>query len=141
VGLWVPSSLRKGTSYFLKTRQVDQTRPDEPEGTVVDFVSEALGPGPAVYPECLSSGSRTGSCWNAISGHRFGVILFGSTKEGDESIGLNSSFILRSTGKEPISRGGHLERVLINSVAETRSKKDAKKQTKRFVRVSFEFRL
>ena len=37
VGLWVPLRLRKGTSEDQKTRQVDQTRPDEPEGTVADL--------------------------------------------------------------------------------------------------------
>ena len=37
VGLWVPLRLRKGTSEDQKTRQVDQTRPDEPEGTVADI--------------------------------------------------------------------------------------------------------
>ena len=36
VGLWVPLRLRKGSSEDQKTRQVDQTRPDEPEGTVAD---------------------------------------------------------------------------------------------------------
>ena len=36
VGLWVPLKLRKGRSENQKTRQVDQTRPDEPEGTVAD---------------------------------------------------------------------------------------------------------
>ena len=38
VGLWVPLKLRKGTSEDQKTRQVDQTRPDEPEGTVADLL-------------------------------------------------------------------------------------------------------
>ena len=43
LGLWVPLKLRKGTSEDQKTRQVDQTRPDEPEGTVADFqVRESL---------------------------------------------------------------------------------------------------
>ena len=36
VGLWSPLRLRKGTSEDQKSRQVDQTRPDEPEGTVAD---------------------------------------------------------------------------------------------------------
>jgi hypothetical protein len=36
-GLWILLRLRKGTSEDQKTRQVDQTRPDEPEGTVADF--------------------------------------------------------------------------------------------------------
>ena len=36
VGLWVPLRLRKGTSEDQKTRQVDKTRPDEPEGKVAD---------------------------------------------------------------------------------------------------------
>ena len=45
VGLWVPLRLRKGTSENQKTRQVDQTRPDEPEGTVADFLKQALQKG------------------------------------------------------------------------------------------------
>ena len=40
VGLWVPLKLRKGTSEDQKTRQVDQTRPDEPKGTVADHLFE-----------------------------------------------------------------------------------------------------
>ena len=40
VGLWVPLKLRKATSEDQKTRQVDQTRPDEPEGTVADNIAK-----------------------------------------------------------------------------------------------------
>ena len=43
MGLWVPLRLRKGTSEDQKTGQVDQTRPDEPEGTVADNKSHKYG--------------------------------------------------------------------------------------------------